>query len=74
MLVIFSDKYNFIIEEVHKILTGEGSISKRRVGGRAFCYQAPLLWNHLPVLVQEADTLSAFKSRLKTFLLDKAYS
>ena len=49
-------------------------VSKSRVGARAFSYQAPLLWNHLPVSVQEADTLSTFKSRLKTFLYDKAYS
>ena len=47
-------------------------ISKK--GGRSFSYQAPLLWNQLAVLVREADTLSTFKARLKTFLFDKAYS
>ena len=50
------------------------SISKSRMGGRAFSCQAPLLWNHLPDSVRGADTLSMFKSRLKTFLFDKAYS
>ena len=49
-------------------------ISKSRFGGRAFCYQAPLLWNQLPVWVQEADTTSIFKTKLKTFLFSKAYS
>ena len=49
-------------------------VSKSRMGGRAFNYQAPLLWNHLPMSVRGADTLSTFKSRLKTFLFDKAYS
>ena len=49
-------------------------IAKIRSGGRAFNYQAPLLWNHLPVSVREADTLSTFKTRLKTFLFDRAYS
>ena len=50
-------------------------VSKSRVGGaRAFSYQAPLLWNHLPLSVREADTICTFKSRLKTFLYDKAYS
>ncbi|XP_072246412.1 uncharacterized protein [Leuresthes tenuis] len=49
-------------------------VSKSRMGGRAFSYQAPLLWNKLPVNVREADTLSTFKIRLKTFLFDKAYS
>ncbi|CAJ1053038.1 RNA-directed DNA polymerase from mobile element jockey [Xyrichtys novacula] len=50
------------------------NVSKSSVGGRAFSYQAPLLWNHLPLEVRGADTLSTFKSRLKTFLFDKAYS
>ena len=49
-------------------------VSKSRVGARAFSYQAPLLWNHLPLSVREADTFCTFKSRLKTFLFDKAYS
>ena len=49
-------------------------ISKTRKGGSACTYQAPLLWNHFPVLVREANTVSDFKSKLKTFLLDKDYS
>ena len=49
-------------------------VSKSRMGARAFSYQAPLLWNQIPVSVRGADTLSTFKSRLKTFLFDKAYS
>ncbi|XP_074521141.1 uncharacterized protein LOC141786455 [Halichoeres trimaculatus] len=49
-------------------------VSKSSMGGRAFSYQAPLLWNNLPVEVRGADTVSTFKSRLKTFLFDKAYS
>ncbi|XP_074496841.1 uncharacterized protein LOC141770891 [Sebastes fasciatus] len=49
-------------------------VSKSRMGARAFSYQAPLLWNQLPVPVREADTVSTFKSRLKTFLFDNAYT
>ena len=49
-------------------------IPKVKTGARAFKYQAPQLWNLLPVLVREADTLSVFKTRLKTFLYDKAYN
>ena len=41
------------------------------MGGRAFSYQAPLLWNQLPVWVQEADTLSTWNIRLKTSFLIK---
>ena len=33
------------------------------MGGRAFSYQAALLWS-----LREADTTSAFKIKLKTFL------
>ena len=49
-------------------------VFKSRVGARAFSHQAPLLWNKLPLSVREADTICSFKSRLKTFLFDKAYS
>ena len=48
-------------------------ISRCRMGAKAFSYQAPLLWNRLPLSVRDADTLSTFKSRLKTFLFDQAY-
>lgn len=50
------------------------SVSRSSMGGRAFSYQAPLLWNHLPSTVRGADTLTTFKVRLKTFLYDKAFS
>ncbi len=49
-------------------------VSKSRLGARAFSHQAPLLWNKLPLRVREADTVNIFKSRLKTFLFDRAYS
>ena len=49
-------------------------ISKTTVGGRAFCYRAPLLWNNLPPSIRLADTLPIFKSRLKTYLFSASYS
>ena len=49
-------------------------IPKARSGARAFKYQAPQLWNLLPASVRGADTLCIFKTRLKTFLYDKAYN
>lgn len=48
-------------------------ISKSRFGAKAFCYQAPLLWNRLPVPVREADTVLSFKSKLKTHLFNTAH-
>ncbi len=41
-------------------------IAKSTKGGRAFSYLAPKLWNSLPDNVRGSDTLSLFKSRLKT--------
>jgi len=41
-------------------------ISKSTAGGRSFYTLAPKLWNSLPNIVQEADKLRQFKSRLKT--------
>uniref|UniRef100_A0A669EZ97 Reverse transcriptase domain-containing protein n=1 Tax=Oreochromis niloticus TaxID=8128 RepID=A0A669EZ97_ORENI len=49
-------------------------VFKSRMGGRAFSFQAPLLWNQLPVWIRETDTISTFKIRLQTFLFAKAYS
>ncbi|XP_060760437.1 uncharacterized protein LOC132870681, partial [Neoarius graeffei] len=46
-------------------------IVKATSGGRAFSYKAPLLWNSLPSSVRESDTVSAFKSRLKTYLFSQ---
>ncbi|KAJ0022765.1 hypothetical protein NQD34_014899 [Periophthalmus magnuspinnatus] len=40
-------------------------VSKSTVGGRAFSYQAPVLWNQLPADVKQAPTVSVFKTRLK---------
>ena len=44
------------------------------VGGRAFYYRAPLLWNDLPIDIRGADSLSIFKSRLKSYLNSKSFS
>ncbi len=48
-------------------------IAKSTKGGRTFSYLAPKLWNSLPDNVRDADTLSLFKSRLKTHLFSQAF-
>ncbi len=48
-------------------------IAKSTKGGRTFSYLAPKLWNSLPDNVQGSDTLSLFKSRLKTHLYSQAF-
>uniref|UniRef100_A0A673Y2W3 Reverse transcriptase domain-containing protein n=1 Tax=Salmo trutta TaxID=8032 RepID=A0A673Y2W3_SALTR len=48
-------------------------ISKQTAGGRAFSYRAPFLWNGLPTHVRDADSVSTFKSLLKTYLFSRSY-
>uniref|UniRef100_A0AAR2L787 Reverse transcriptase domain-containing protein n=1 Tax=Pygocentrus nattereri TaxID=42514 RepID=A0AAR2L787_PYGNA len=48
-------------------------IRKNNALGKAFSYKAPQLWNNLPINIRDSDTLSVFKSRLKTFLFEQAF-
>lgn len=48
-------------------------VSKRRIKGRDFSYQASLLCSQLPRWIQEADTMCTCKIRVKTSLFDKVY-
>ncbi|KAI5611640.1 hypothetical protein C0J50_1281, partial [Silurus asotus] len=43
-------------------------------GGRTFSHLAPKLWNSLPDSVRGSDTLSQFKSRLKTYIISESYT
>ncbi len=49
-------------------------IAKSTKRGRTFSYLARKLWNSLPDNIQCSDTLSQFKSRLKTHLFNQALS
>jgi hypothetical protein len=42
-------------------------------GDRSFQKAAPHLWNALPASIRQSESLTAFKSRLKTHLFAKAY-
>ncbi|KAK7124121.1 hypothetical protein R3I93_022282 [Phoxinus phoxinus] len=44
------------------------------MGSRAFSFSAPQLWNSLPPDLRNIDSLSLFKSKLKTHLFRIAYS
>ena len=46
-----------------------------RVGGRAFSFYAPTLWNSLPSFeLKSLSTITSFKAQLKTYLFKKAYN
>ncbi len=48
-------------------------MAKSTKGGRTFSYLAPKLWNSLPDNVRGSDTLSLFKSILKTRFFSQAF-
>ena len=58
--------------------SGTGLLSVPRVktkhGEAAFSFYAPHIWNKIPENCRSADTLSSFKSRLKTFLFAAAFN
>ena len=47
--------------------------SLKTKGDRAFSVAAPKLWNALPVNVRTANSLSTFKTQLKTYLFTLAF-
>ncbi|MBN3315556.1 GNAQ protein, partial [Atractosteus spatula] len=49
-------------------------INKKTVGSKAFSYRAPSVWNSLPPHILDAESISGFKSRLKTYYFSLAYS
>ena len=50
------------------------SFRTKSCGQRSFSYQAPVIWNQLPVSVRRSTSVSSFKSSLKTFLFLKTFS
>ncbi len=42
-------------------------------GDHAFATTAPRLWNDLPLFIRMASSVAIFKSKLKTYLFDKAF-
>jgi len=42
--------------------------TRTRLGDRAFSVAGPVVWNSLPTAVREADSLHAFRRKLKTHL------
>ncbi|KAK9522346.1 hypothetical protein VZT92_018819 [Zoarces viviparus] len=58
--------------------SGTGLLSVPRVrtkhGEAAFSFSAPHIWNKVPESCRSAETLSSFKSRLKTFLFAAAFN
>ncbi len=48
-------------------------IKLKTMGGRAFSYNGPKLWNALPAFIRNAASLDCFKKLLKTHLFSKSF-
>ncbi|XP_056433869.1 E3 SUMO-protein ligase ZBED1-like [Gadus chalcogrammus] len=48
-------------------------VKKKTAGQRVFAYRAPFLWNRLPSVIREADSVELFKGKLKTHLYNLAF-
>ena len=44
------------------------------LGGKAFCYVAPKLWNNLPSETCNLESLSNFQCQMKTYLLKQTFN
>ena len=43
-------------------------VNLQQYGGRAFLHYGPKIWNRIPPMIRESETLDLFKGRLKTHL------
>ena len=50
------------------------AIKSKTYGGRAFSTAAPQLWNTTPEYIKNWDTVTTFKTKLKTFLFRKCFN
>ena len=67
-------KPNRTLRSANKALLVPYGANLVTMGGRAFAARAPMLWNALPLNVRLAQSLSSFKSLLKTHLYNKAFT
>ena len=64
----------YALRSSNKNLREQPTARTKTYGDRAFTYAAPKLWNTLPLQIRSIDTLDNFKTAIKTFLFQTAYS
>ena len=62
--------YSLFLQKL-KLLSRIPSFRTKSCGQRSFSYQAPDIWNQLPVSVRHSTSVSSFKSSVETFLFEK---
>ncbi|KAF7663890.1 hypothetical protein LDENG_00195450 [Lucifuga dentata] len=56
------------------VLLSVPSFRLSTLGARAFSCSAPRLWNSLPLHIRQLDSITQFKSQIKTHLFKLAYT
>ena len=51
-----------------------GAYQRKRQGYRALSFYGPFFWNELPHAIRHCQTISSFKSNLKTYLFNKFFN
>ena len=64
---------NFRITRSDNLKLTIPSVNLVRTGGRAFNFTAPMLWNQLPLMVRQSETVEIFKKNLKTYYFKKHF-
>ena len=49
-------------------------VNLETAGKSSFRFQAPIVWNFLPVEIRQSPSLSSFKNNLKTYLFMQAFT
>ena len=62
------------LRSANKRLLKPVTSKSQKAGGRALSHHAPSLWNSLPSHLRELNTLSKFKTALKTHLFVKTFN
>jgi len=71
---LFDKEYNKRAEIRHHHLISSNNGAETTIAKCAFRCTAPAIWNALPRTVLDSDTVTSFKSRLKTHLFSQAFS
>ena len=66
------DRYKLRSEKSMALIVPKTKLTSR--GDRAFCTAAPRLWNKLPIEIRRSQNVYAFKTRLKTHLIDSYFN
>ena len=74
MCIVKPSSYNFRRSTCSETSLVVPYVKHSNLGGRAFAYSGPMLWNSLPLSVRESASLKLFKVNLKTYLFSLAFS